>query len=185
MVTQRAARVETFAFKHALVRDAAYDGMLRAARLNLHCRVAAALRRRFPEVAAQQPEVVAQHHEAGGELDDAVDHWTLAGDRAAGRGAYREAIQAFEHALRLVEALPPSREGAVRELAALTSLGTALLSTEGYAAPRWRRRSSVPSGCARPLAPTCPPASCTASGACRSCAATASAPSACCRRSTG
>jgi tetratricopeptide (TPR) repeat protein len=135
MVTQRAARVETFAFKHALVRDAAYDGMLRAARMNVHCRAAAALRRRFPEVAAQQPEVVAQHHEAGGELDDAVDHWTLAGDRAAGRGAYREAIQAFEHALRLVEALPPSREGAVRELAALTSLGTALLSTEGYAAP--------------------------------------------------
>ncbi len=133
--SRRLARSETYAFKHALVRDVAYDGMLRAARMQAHCRIAAALRHRFPDLAAQQPEVVAQHHEAGGELDDAVDYWTLAGDRAAGRGAYREAIQAFEHGLRLVEDLLPSREGAVRELAALTSLGTSLLSMQGYAAP--------------------------------------------------
>lgn len=135
VLPRRSARSESYAFKHALLRDVAADGMLRATREQAHRRVAAALRRRFPDVAAQQPEVVARHHEAGGELEDAIDYWTLAGDRASGRGAYREAIQAFERGLRLVERLPPSREGAVRELALLTSLGTALLATQGYSAP--------------------------------------------------
>lgn len=131
---RRGARSESYVFKHALVRDVAYDGMLRAARELAHRRVAAALRQRFPELARQQPEVVAQHHEGGGEVEDAVDAWTLAGDRASGRGAYREAVQAFERGLRLVETLPPSRDGARRELALLTSLGTALLATQGYTA---------------------------------------------------
>ncbi|MBX3027912.1 TOMM system kinase/cyclase fusion protein [bacterium] len=135
VLPRRSARSESYVFKHALVRDVAYDGMLRAPRVQAHRRVAAALRHRFPEVAAQQPEVVAQHHEAGEEIEDAVDYWTLAGDRAAWRGAYREAIQALERGLRQVESLPPSREAAVRELALLTSLGTARLATQGYAAP--------------------------------------------------
>ena len=135
VLPRRGARSEAYVYKHALLRDVAYDGMLRAARLQAHRRVAAALRHRFPEVAAQQPEVVAQHHEAGDEIADAVDYWTLAGDRAAGRGAYREAMQAFERGLRQVESLPPSHENAVRELALLTSLGTARLQTQGYAAP--------------------------------------------------
>ena len=135
VLPRRSARSESYVFKHALVRDVAYDGMLRAARVQAHRRVTAALRHRFAEVATQQPEVVAQHHEAGEEIEDAVDYWTLAGDRAAGRGAYCEAIQAFERGLRQVESLPPSRENAVRELALLTSLGTARLATQGYAAP--------------------------------------------------
>ncbi len=135
VLPRRSARSESYVFKHALVRDVAYDGMLRAARLQAHRRVAAALRHRFADLATQQPEVVAQHHEAGDEIEDAVDYWTLAGDRATGRGAYREAIQAFERGLRQVESLPPSREAAVRELALLTSLGTAQLATQGYAAP--------------------------------------------------
>jgi hypothetical protein len=96
VLPRRSARSESYVFKHALVRDVAYDGMLRAVRVQAHQRVAAALRQRFPEVATQQPEVVAQHYEAGDEIGDAVDYWTLAGDRAASRGAYREAIQAFE-----------------------------------------------------------------------------------------
>lgn len=132
---RRHARSESYVFKHALVRDVAYDGILRAARAQAHRRVAGALRHRFPEVAARQPAVVAQHHEAGDEIEDAVDYWTLAGDRAAARGAYREAIQAFEHGLRLVQTLPPARDAAVRELALFTSLGTAYLMTQGYAAP--------------------------------------------------
>ena len=44
-----------YTFKHALVRDAAYDTLLRSGRQQLHSRIAAVLERQFPEtVAARQ-----------------------------------------------------------------------------------------------------------------------------------
>ena len=89
----------------------------------------------FPDLAAQQPEVVAQHHEAGGEIDDAVDYWTLAGDRAAGRGAYREAIQAFEHGLRLVEDLPRRARARCASWRRSPRSAPPCSAMQGYAAP--------------------------------------------------
>ena len=56
----------TFMFKHALVRDAAYAQMLRDRRKEFHWRVAAALKELYPETGARQPELLAQHHMAGG-----------------------------------------------------------------------------------------------------------------------
>ena len=55
-----------FSFKHALVRDAAYESLLLARRREWHQRVARALEERFPEVTANEPELLAYHFgEAG------------------------------------------------------------------------------------------------------------------------
>ena len=56
----------SFSFKHALVRDAAYESLLLGRRREWHARIARALEQRFPEVAANEPELLAYHFgEAG------------------------------------------------------------------------------------------------------------------------
>ena len=55
-----------YTFKHALVRDAAYETLLRSSRQQLHARIAAVLESRFPEMASATPEILAQHYSAAG-----------------------------------------------------------------------------------------------------------------------
>ena len=55
-----------FSFKHALVRDAAYESLLLARRRDWHARIGRALEEKFPETAANEPELLAHHYgEAG------------------------------------------------------------------------------------------------------------------------
>src|SRR5215204_6233747 len=51
----------TYSFKHALVRDAAYGSLLKERRRQLHAQIADVIEQRFPEIAASQPGVLAQH----------------------------------------------------------------------------------------------------------------------------
>ena len=51
----------SFIFKHALVRDAAYESLLLVRRREWHGRVAQALEQRFGDVAAREPELLAYH----------------------------------------------------------------------------------------------------------------------------
>ena len=56
----------SFNFKHALVRDAAYESLLLTRRREWHGRVAQALEQRFADIAASEPELLAYHFgEAG------------------------------------------------------------------------------------------------------------------------
>jgi TOMM system kinase/cyclase fusion protein len=132
---RRSARSESYVFKHALIRDAAYETMVRPIRQSLHRRVAVVLRQRFPEVEHAQPEVLAHHFERGGQIERAVEYWKRAGDRTMARGAYAESIQHFEHGLALLDRLPEASKRPQLELGLTESLGTALLTTRGYSAP--------------------------------------------------
>ena len=80
----------SFSFKHALVRDAAYESLLLARRREWHERIARALEQSFPESAANEPEVLAYHFGEAGSLAPACDYRMRAGDRAVGRSAYRK-----------------------------------------------------------------------------------------------
>src|SRR5262249_5384076 len=48
-----------YTFKHTLVRDAAYAGLLKSRRVYLHAAIASALEQRFPEIVQTQPETLA------------------------------------------------------------------------------------------------------------------------------
>jgi predicted ATPase len=50
-----------FSFKHALVRDPAYESLLLGRRREWHTRVARALEEHFPDIVANEPEVLAYH----------------------------------------------------------------------------------------------------------------------------
>ena len=136
LLHQRRSTAEgSYVFRHALVRDAAYESMLRPTLHRVHRRIAATIREHFPDIAEQQPEVVAQHLEGAGDTEVAVTYWQRAGDRALRRAAYSEARQHVERGLAAVTRLPESALRTHAEIELLTTLGTVLLSTQGYASP--------------------------------------------------
>jgi len=104
-----------YAFKHAMVQEAAHASLLRRARQEYHRRIAEIYAARFPRIAETQPELLAQHYFQAGLTDPAADHWMLAGTRAAAQGALQEARTFFDRALALVD--PEDRDRRWRALA--------------------------------------------------------------------
>jgi predicted ATPase len=98
-----------FGFKHALVRDAAYESLLLGRRREWHERIARALEQSFPEAVANEPELLAYHFAEAGSAVPACDYRMRAGDRAVSRSAYQEAVAHFSAGLKLADALPDPR----------------------------------------------------------------------------
>ncbi|MBI3784375.1 MAG: TOMM system kinase/cyclase fusion protein, partial [Deltaproteobacteria bacterium] len=128
-------RGESCIFRHALIRDAAYEAIPRGIRQSSHCRIAKALHDQFPEIEQRRPELVAQHCEHGGEIERSIDYWYAAGARSAGHAAYSEARSQIEHAAELLRTLAPSLERKRREVELLVTLGTVLITTRGWSSP--------------------------------------------------
>jgi class 3 adenylate cyclase/predicted ATPase len=124
----------TYSFKHALVRDAAYQSLLKSKRRQLHARIAAVLEQRFPGTAAAEPEILAHHYGAAGDMQKAFQYRFEAGRRAAERSANLEAIQHLVKARDHLATLPDSSERVQRELDVLMTLGPAFSATKGFAA---------------------------------------------------
>ena len=109
-----------YQFKHALIREAAYEALLRSRRKELHLVVARCIDAEFPSIKETHPEVLAHHWTEGSEHEPAIAAWQEAGERALSREANREAVQHYRAALNL---LPPIED--VRRCALLRSLGRA------------------------------------------------------------
>jgi class 3 adenylate cyclase/tetratricopeptide (TPR) repeat protein len=124
-----------YAFKHALVQDIAYESLLKSRRRRLHERIAETLRDRFPESAAVAPEIAAHHFTQAGLVEEAVEWWGKAGDRALRSSAYHEAIAHLTKAIGLAEALSEGAVAQGRRLRLQIAYGNALISTRGYGAP--------------------------------------------------
>lgn len=121
-------------FKHALVRDVAYDSLLRSRRKELHAKIARALEERWPEMAETAPEQLARHYAAADD-EVAIQLWERAGRIALERFAVAEAVAHLSTALELVERLPASPNRDRRELELRTLLGPPLVAVRGWAAP--------------------------------------------------
>src|SRR5262249_7902077 len=97
----------TYIFKHALIRDAAYDSLLKTTRQHYHLRIAQVLESQFPETTETQPELLAHHCTEAGLTEQAVGYWYKAAQRAASeRSAHVEAIRHLTKGLELLETLP-------------------------------------------------------------------------------
>ena len=121
----------TYLFKHALVRDAAYESLLKSRRQAIHADLLATL-----EVSGDiQPEILAHHAEEAGETEKAIAYWSQAGGSAFSRPAYREAISHFESALRLVRGASNDQANKERELELLLRLNHTNMAGRGYAHP--------------------------------------------------
>ncbi|VIO78634.1 adenylate/guanylate cyclase domain-containing protein [Bradyrhizobium ivorense] len=124
-----------YTFKHALLRDAAYQLMIRGRRRDVHRGIVDVLESRFPQIVEAQPEIAAMHHEHGGNPARAADYYRLAGGRAAARSANVEALAYLNDGLRVIESLPSGAERDRLELQVQLQRAGALRSTKGYSAP--------------------------------------------------
>ena len=124
-----------YVFKHALIRDAAYQSLLKSRRSFYHDRIARVIEERFPEIRETQPELLAHHYTEAGLAQEAVGCWQQAAQRAIERSAYAEAIHHLDTALQLHKSLPVTPKTVHQELLLHTSYGLALTATKGYAAP--------------------------------------------------
>ena len=120
-----------YQFKHALVRDAAYESLLRRERERLHARLVSMLENEFPETVETRPELLAQHCADAHLPGRAIHYCLLAGRRAAERSESLEAVSHLQRGLAQVSKLRDPAERDRLELALRVALGSPLISTKG------------------------------------------------------
>jgi predicted ATPase/class 3 adenylate cyclase len=121
----------TYQFKHALIRDVAYEALLKSRRKELHQLVAQTIDSQFPTLKENQPEVLAQHWTEAGQTRLAIAEWKKAADAADLRASFIEAADSYRKALALIEELGDLDEQRTLELELSSSLVKVLTITKG------------------------------------------------------
>jgi predicted ATPase len=124
-----------YVFKHALIRNSAYESLLKSTRQHYHQRIAQVLEAQFPETAEAEPELLAQHFTEAGLTAQAIVYWQQAGQRAGQRSANLEAVVHLTKGLALLKTLPDSPMALQQELDMQVALGLALMMLKSYGAP--------------------------------------------------
>jgi len=106
-----------YTFKHALTQEVAYNSLLAMRRRHLHDQTARALEALYPERLEDHYAELAHHYLLGDDARRAFHYARLAVEQAAARGAYSEASNLIEAALKLVDVLPEDEESLRTELA--------------------------------------------------------------------
>jgi predicted ATPase/class 3 adenylate cyclase/DNA-binding response OmpR family regulator len=128
----------SFVFKHALVRDAAYEMRIRANRQKLHGEVARCYEEHFPEIAETQPELLAYHFRQAGNPIKSANYLLVAAQRALLSSASAETLAHLTLARELITSLPESSERLRLQLQLEVTFARTLLATSGYTDPETR-----------------------------------------------
>src|SRR6266566_5232725 len=128
-----------YSFKHALVRDAAYESLLKSRRAQLHGQIARTMEEKFPDIVVSEPEIVARHFTEARLVDPAIDYWLKAGNLALSRSANAEAVKHLRQGIELTQSQAPSPKRVRKELDFYLALGPAMAATEGFAMPETLR----------------------------------------------
>ena len=126
----------TCGFRHALLAEIAYDSLLRDDRRRIHQKTADALVDYFQSLSEGRPELIARHHEAAGNHEEAFQCWLTAGNAAAKRSANAEALGHLKNAEAMLAEM--QYEGLVELeanwLALYLARGPALIALHGWSA---------------------------------------------------
>ena len=129
-----AAPEPTVIFKHILTQEVAYHSLSPARQRVLHERTAQAIEGLVGERLAEHYGELAHHYSRSSNTEKAVAYLQRAGQQAADRSAYREAITHLTRGLERLPSLPESPECSRQELDLQITLGHALIATKGQAA---------------------------------------------------
>ena len=132
VVAGHSAFGDAIAFRHMLVREAAYQLLLRRDRATMHARVANTLVTQFPAMAEALPHVLAIQFLEAGDFERAAAQWDRAGNNAAKRSAYSEAAAHFVRAIEANAKCDDSRARDERELAFRLDLLGAVIAARGF-----------------------------------------------------
>lgn len=102
-----------FEFRHALIHDVMYEGLLRRERREIHGSVAEAIEDLYPDRLEELSPALARHYAEAGEDDKAVDYFLTSGEHALDQGARVEAAGFFSHAQEILEGQDDADPGAL------------------------------------------------------------------------
>ncbi|MES0827647.1 ATP-binding protein [Ruegeria sp. SCP11] len=134
VTTSAAEDLETFSYRHALIRDTAYNSLLKSERRVLHARVAQSLNRTETRIGDAAPEILAHHYTMAGMGEEAIDCRYLAGQRAIKRSANIEANTQLSLAIEQLSEQGQSSERDRKEIEIQVLRAGVLRSTAGIAA---------------------------------------------------
>ena len=117
----------TYVFKHALVRDAAYENLLKTRRQTIHMKLVEAL-----AALEAPPELLAHHATVAGMTERAIRYWLRAGEQAASRSANKEAVSHLKTGIELLEGAPNTAEKQRLDLDLHSALASVLMVLHGY-----------------------------------------------------
>jgi predicted ATPase len=124
-----------YGFLHALYQTVLYERLSTARRMRLHRRIGESQERFYGNRAGEIATELAMHFVRGQDVPRALTYLQKAAENALRRSAYREAITHVTGGLEMLLGLPDTPERNQAELAFRIMLGTALITTKGYAAP--------------------------------------------------
>ena len=110
LVREIEAAEATYNFRHALIQETAYAGMLRSHRRAQHARLVEVLEGPLGDRLTNRIEALALHAARGEAWSKAAVYGRQAGGKAAARSANREAVQFLEQAMEAVAHLPETEE---------------------------------------------------------------------------
>jgi class 3 adenylate cyclase len=120
-----------YTFKHALVQDAAYEGLLRSRRAEIHANIAGVMAC-DAETVAHQPILLGYHCAQAGLIEKAATYYRRAGDQSEARSAYAETKTLLDRGLTLAATLPDSPGRRLLETELWATLGRILSMTKGF-----------------------------------------------------
>jgi tetratricopeptide (TPR) repeat protein len=97
-----------YRFRHALLRDAAYESLLKKTRKKIHGMTAEYLSSTEKTGLNTGKDVIAYHFEQAGDTVNAFRYWLEAGESAFNSGATTEAVQLLDNAVSHLNSLTPS-----------------------------------------------------------------------------
>lgn len=129
-VLEPTAAEGAFRFRHALMRDAAYEMQVLDVRQETHAAVAEVM-----AAAGTEPALVATHLDLAGQAVRAAALYLVAAQGSQARGAHQEGARLASRALELYAQMPPAAERDLGELGARMLRILSVSSMRGYAAP--------------------------------------------------
>jgi DNA-binding winged helix-turn-helix (wHTH) protein len=102
-------RSEDYVFKHALVRDVLYSGLLSGQRAPLHLKIATEIERKNAGSLVEVAETLAHHYSRTDQTDKAIEFLTLSASKSAGVYSLDEAEQFARMALAGARSQNPKR----------------------------------------------------------------------------
>ncbi|MBV8360443.1 MAG: AAA family ATPase, partial [Deltaproteobacteria bacterium] len=119
---QPAASDIEYIFKHALTQEVSYNSLLIEHRKLLHERIAGAIESLFADCLDDHLKDLAHHYRRSNNTVKAVEYLRRAGEQAAVRAFYEEAIELLNSALELLEKVDDGKARDAHELAIRTAL---------------------------------------------------------------
>jgi class 3 adenylate cyclase len=123
-----------YAFKHALVQDAAHASLLRGRRQRIHADIAQALQQRVGEE-EYLPATIAHHYTEAGLSMQAARNWLAAAELALSQSAPMEAEHHAATGLALIPSIEAGAERDALELSLLVARANALVPLRSISAP--------------------------------------------------